>query len=132
MAFKEVTKGTFQGNKSKTNTVAMHRVKNTRSVKVIMSFDVVDSIGAPAYLTVSVGSGDHAGMVLLSTAKPKSTNRYKLGKQSSTSKQMSMTITDHKIGADAVEMPTSVTPVEYAVTDDGVVITLDPAWVAST
>lgn len=121
MAFQEIERGTFAGRKALQNTVRIEAKNGNASV--VISNDIFTKIGAPNFLRVMIGTGEHKGFVAIVPRNMPSTGTYKpnvgfngrgLAKISISAKRLT------------VPTDTPATELPYEITEDGVIVDLRP------
>lgn len=112
MAFTEITKGKFAGKEQAVDSVRVY-VRGKLN-KVIISRDILKTLGNPIFFRVAVGSGKHAGFVALIPTRAKSPNAYRVHDKLGCIGFMSSEVGPLSEGR--------TTKVPHEITDDGLVI----------
>ncbi len=119
MAFQEIERGTFAGRKALVDSVRVQSKNGTAAV--IISNDIFKKLGAPNFLRVMIGSGEHQGFVAIIPRNMPSSGTYKpnvgfngrgLAKFSISAKRLTV----------PAEVPATDLP--YETTDDGLIVDL--------
>lgn len=82
MAFEEIVKGKWEKKRAAVDRVRLSEGGGgARGTAVInISGDIVKKLGSPAFVRIGVGTGEHAGKLLIREAGMKTQNTYRLSR----------------------------------------------------
>lgn len=120
MAFEDITKGKWEKKGAVRDRV---RLSGKRGMAIIsISGDIVDRLGAPTFVRIGVGTGEHAGKILIREAGMKTQNTYRLSRPKKSSLG-SVTLSTNKLRLKKFVDPVT-RELDHSSTDDGLVVTV--------
>lgn len=130
MAFKELKRGVWTGRAAATDKVWFSGAGNGKNAANIhVSADILLAMGSPTYIRISLGTGEHSGLILMQPSPTKVTDAYKVSRPSpSCAGKIGITL---KRLAVSVSQKISPTTARHELTNDGLVVRI-PAFEAKT
>lgn len=118
MAFQEIKRGAWANASALVNTVSFNQTKGSNSMLVTISQDIDKKLGSPMFISVLIGSGEHAGFVAFIPRNTQSSSAYKVSR--ATGKAVRFGISPKRLGVNLT--PTGPRSLPFEITSDGLIV----------